>query len=139
MKHNMKYSLQQRVERARELRAQGYNCSQCVVLAFDDVIGPEAGVLAKAAHGFGSGFGASGNVCGAISGTTMVLGLVYDNDPRPELYRRVREALDDFGRLEGAIDCRDLKGQPGCKSCLELITDAVTLLHNRLGGDDVKD
>lgn len=127
----MKYTLDERVARARELRAQGYNCSQCVVMAFDDVIKGDITMLAHAAHGFGSGMGASGGVCGAISGTTMVLGLVYDNDPRPELYKRVREALYEFEDLEGYTDCRDLKKE-GRKPCIDLITDAVTLLHHRL-------
>ncbi len=128
---NMKYTLNERVERAKELRAQGYNCSQCVVMAFDDVIDGDMSMLVRVAHGFGSGMGASGDVCGAISGTTMVLGLVHDNEPRPQLYSRVREARADFVNLEGYSDCRDLKKE-GRKPCLELITDAVALLHKRL-------
>ena len=112
----MKYTLEERVARARELRAQGYNCSQCVVMAFDDVIDGDMQSLARAAQGFGSGIGASGNICGAISGTTMVLGLVKDSLARPELYRQVRDALDEFKQLEGYTDCRDLK-QEGRKPC----------------------
>lgn len=127
----MKYTLNERVERAKELRAQGYNCSQCVVMAFDDVIDGDMSILVRVAHGFGSGMGASGDVCGAISGTTMVLGLVHDNEPRPQFYSRVREAKADFVSLEGYSDCRDLKKE-GRKPCLELITDAVALLHKRL-------
>jgi len=127
----MKYTLDERVARARELRAQGYNCSQCVVMAFDDVIEGDIALLARAAGGFGSGMGASGNMCGAITGTTMVLGLVHDNDPRPALYKRVREAMQEFVDLEGYADCRDLKKE-GRKPCVDLITDAVAMLHNRL-------
>ena len=33
----MKHTLESRLERARELRKQGYTCSQCVVMVFDDV------------------------------------------------------------------------------------------------------
>lgn len=124
-------TLEQRVARARELRAQGYNCAQCLVLAFDDMIDGDAAMLSRVAGGFGSGMGASGGVCGAISGTTMVLGLVRDNDPRPALYKQVREAINDFEQLEGYTDCRDLKRE-GRKPCLDLITDAVALLHKRL-------
>ena len=130
----MKYTLDERVARARELRAQGHNCSQCVVMAFDDIIDGDMSLLARAAHGFGSGIGASGNVCGAISGSTMVLGLVKDSLSRPELYTQVREAMNDFSQLEGYTDCRDLK-QSERKPCLDLICDAVALLHNRLSAD----
>lgn len=124
-------TLEQRIARARELRAQGYNCAQCVVMAFDDVINGDTAMLLRVAGGFGSGMGASGGVCGAISGTTMVLGLVRDNDPRPALYKQVREAINDFEQLEGYTDCRDLKRESR-KPCLDLITDAVALLHKRL-------
>lgn len=127
----MKYSLEERVVRARELRSQGYNCAQCVVMAFDDLIKGDVAMITQAAAGLGSGIGASGNICGAVSGTTMVLGLVHDTLPRPELYRHVRESLNAFENLEGYTDCRDLKKE-GRKPCIDLITDAVTLLHRRL-------
>ncbi|MCI9172542.1 C-GCAxxG-C-C family protein [uncultured Duncaniella sp.] len=127
----MKYTLEERVAKARDLRAQGYNCSQCVVMAFDDVMDVDVNMLVRAAGGFGTGIGASGDICGALTGTTMVLGLVREGVARPALYREVREAISAFEELEGARDCRDLKGA-GRKPCLDLILDAVTLLHNRL-------
>ncbi len=127
----MKYTLEERVAKARDLRAQGYNCSQCVVMAFDDVMDVDVNMLARAAGGFGTGIGATGDICGALTGTTMVLGLVREGVARPALYREVREAISAFEELEGARDCRDLKGV-GRKPCLDLILDAVTLLHNRL-------
>lgn len=130
----MKYSLDERLERARTLRAAGHNCSQCIVMAFDDVLPPGADVslLARAAHGFGSGIGGSGDVCGAVTGATMVLGIVRDGVARPELYREVSAVKHEFEALEGAIDCRDLKGVAGRKPCLDLILDEVRLLHERL-------
>lgn len=130
----MKYSLEERVAKARDLRAQGYNCSQCVVMAFDDVIDGDISLLARAAHGFGSGIGASGDICGALSGSAMVLGIVNDGQPRHELYSSVRGAIDDFEKLEGYRDCRDLKKE-GRRPCIDLIADAVALLHNRLSNE----
>lgn len=126
----MKYSLEERVTRARELRAQGYNCAQCVILAFDDIISGDKELLSQAVAGLGSGIGASGNICGAVTGSAIVLGLVHHTLPRPELYRHTREAVHDFEKLEGYTDCRDLK-KSGGKPCIDLISDAVTLLHNR--------
>lgn len=130
----MKYTLEERLAKARDLRAHGYNCSQCVVMAFDDVIDGDMGLLARAAHGLGSGIGATGDICGVLTGTTMVLGLVREGVARPALYHEVNEAISAFEDLEGARDCRDLKGE-GRKPCLDLILDAVTLLHNRLAND----
>ena len=51
----MKYTLEQRKERARALHKQGYNCSQCVVMVFDDVHGLSDEVAARASAGFGGG------------------------------------------------------------------------------------
>ena len=128
----MKHTLEERIAKARELRAAGYNCAQCVLLSFDDVMPDgDTSMLARAPSGFGSGIGASGEICGAISGSVMILGIVREGVTRPDLYREIREAMAEFEQLEGARLCRDLKG-PGRKPCLELITDAVTMLHNRL-------
>lgn len=127
----MNYTLDQRLELARALRAQGYNCSQCVLLSFDDLTaGTDRATLAHVAHGFGSGM-AIGEMCGAISGGVMLLGLVYPELPRPELYTIVREFIARFETLEGERTCTRLKGC-GKKPCLTLITDAVSLLHNML-------
>ena len=125
------YTLEQRLAKARELRASGRNCSQCVVGAFDDIIGGDMELLLRAAHGFGSGIGATGHMCGAVTGATMVLGLVKD-EARPVLYAEVADTVKAFEAREGALMCRDLKGVEGRKPCLELILDEVEMLHDRL-------
>lgn len=130
----MEYTLEQRKERARELRKQGRNCSQCVAMAFDDVIAADPELIARISEGFGSGFGGKGEVCGAMSGTTMVCGLVYGNLDRPQLYAKVRQPLEAFAALNGSYICRELK-QPGRKPCIDLITDGVEALHRQLEAD----
>lgn len=131
----MKYTLDERMERARALRREGYNCAQCVVMAFDDVVSKdEVAVVERAARGFGSGYAVRGLVCGAVSGLDMVYGLV-SSEPRPMLYRQVGEMIDEFSALEGGVNCADLK-KPGRKPCVDLITDAVAILHRRLSHSD---
>ena len=81
----MKHTLEERIAKARELRAAGYNCAQCVLLSFDDVMPDgDTSMLARAASGFGSGIGASGEICGAISGSVMILGIVREGVTRPD-------------------------------------------------------
>lgn len=131
----MKYSIEERKSRARSQRAEGYNCAQCVVMAFDDILSPsrvEAGALA--AQGLGSGFGGQGYVCGALSGATLTLGLLGES-PRPALYKKVSKIFADFASLEGVVNCSDLK-KPGRKPCIDLITDAVEILHRHLESAD---
>lgn len=130
----MKYTVEERKERARRLRKEGWNCSQCVAMAFDDVTETNPEVIGRLAAGFGTGFGASGEVCGVISGATMVSGMAYDGLERPELYAKVRETMGTFSRANGSCICRELK-QPGRRPCIDLITDGVEMLHRQLEAD----
>lgn len=126
------YTLEERLDKARRLRASGLNCSQCVVGAFDDIIDTDMAPLLHAAHGFGSGIGATGHICGAVSGAAMVLGLVKADETRQVLYGRVADTIKEFEARQGALMCRDLKGVEGRKPCLQLILDEVEMLHKRL-------
>ncbi len=130
----MKYTLEERKERARQLRKEGKNCCQCVAMVFDDVADADPEMLSRIAAGFGSGFGAQGDVCGVMSGVTMVTGLVYDSLARPALYAKVRQPMDAFKEMNGSYICRELK-QPGRRPCIDLITDGVEILHRQLEAD----
>ena len=62
---------------ARNYFRQGLNCSECVYLAFLDVISPDISrESACLASGFGGGMGHTKNNCGAVSGAVMALGAV---------------------------------------------------------------
>lgn len=130
----MNYTIDQRKERALELRRQGCNCCQCVAMVFDDVTGLEPGAVAALTGGFGSGFGGRGDVCGTMSAATMVCGVAYAGMERKELYGKVKAVMGAFEKAEGSCVCRELKG-PGRKPCTELITDAVEMVHSQLEAD----
>ncbi|MBR4722027.1 MAG: C-GCAxxG-C-C family protein, partial [Muribaculaceae bacterium] len=51
----MNLTLQQRIERARRLHREGYNCAQCVVMVFDDVTGLDETNAAEIAAAMGAG------------------------------------------------------------------------------------
>lgn len=93
----------------------GYNCSQAVVLAFSDMVNVEPEILAKLASSFGGGMGRLREVCGAVSGMFMVIGLLfgYENETgevKAEHYERVQELARQFEKETGSIVCRDLLG-----------------------------
>ncbi len=107
----------QRAERARENFLGGCNCPQSVVLAFDDVLakcGIDADTAARLASPFGGGMGRMREVCGAVSGMLMVLGLVEgysdpeDFEAKKELYEHVQELAGQFRDEHGTILCREL-------------------------------
>ena len=53
----------------------GYNCAQSVLWAFRDEVGLEEDVALKLATGLGAGMGRKQEVCGAVTGGILVLGL----------------------------------------------------------------
>lgn len=129
----MKYTLEQRKERARVLHKQGYNCSQCVVMVFDDVHGLSEDTAARASAGFGGGMGGMRQVCGAVSGMVMLEGLLKYSHPsdKPMLYAEVKAAAEEFKLLNGSTVCGDLL-KPERKPCIDLIEDAITIIDSRL-------
>lgn len=112
---------------ARELRAQGMNCSQCVAMAFWDEVDANPDLLRRMATGFGGGLGGAGEVCGAVSAMSLITSLRGDGDKKVT-YPVVKSLVDEFAEKHGGkVQCRDLKG-----NCWALIEDAITQLHHQL-------
>lgn len=130
-----KYTLEERINRMKELRKQGFICSQCVAMVFDDVHGLSPEVAERLTAGFGGGIGGSGEVCGAVSAMVMLDGCVNYSSPteKKELYGHVRGLCDRFKNSNGSLLCRDLR-VPGKKSCNELIEEVITGCHNEFFG-----
>lgn len=103
-------------EQARANFRAGYNCSQAVLLAFRDVTGLDDETAAKIAASFGGGMGRLREVCGAVSGMFMVIGLLEgysqpkDGEAKAAHYRRVQELAAAFSDKNGSIVCRELLG-----------------------------
>ena len=99
----------ERVELAHEYHKNGYNCCQSVLAAFSDI----TGLSEQASMDIGGGAG-TGELCGALSGAIMTLGLmtpVDENDPVGSKKRTValsREVQKRFSQKFGALRCQDL-------------------------------
>ncbi len=103
-------------EKAKSLFKQGYNCSQAVLLAFSDVTGLDEKTALMLSSSFGGGMGRMREVCGAVSGMFMVIGILcgYD-DPADHVgksahYTRLQQLAAQFREKNGSIICRDLLG-----------------------------
>lgn len=105
-----------RPEKAKELFENGYNCAQAVFCAFEDVTGFERETALRFSAGFGGGMGRLREVCGAVSGMTMVLSCVFaspdpnDREKKKELYALIQQAAGDFRAENGSYICRELLG-----------------------------
>ena len=103
-----------RADRAEALFRQGYNCSQSVFAAFADVVGMSVEEAAQLASPFGAGFGKLREVCGAVSGMTMLAGKLKGySDPeareeKVELSKLIQKMCAEFEEKEGSIICREL-------------------------------
>lgn len=106
-------------EYAAELFMTGSNCAQSVVLAFGDLTGLEPDFAKKMSSSFGGGMGRMREVCGAVSGMLMVLGLLYgytengEGDCHKRAHYAAVQALSGAFREEvGSIVCREILKNP---------------------------
>lgn len=109
---------------ATEKFMSGYNCAQSVLYAFRDESDLPEETALKIACGLGAGMGRKEEVCGAVTGGILVLGLRHgrgskDGRPFQEVtYKKTRELMDSFAATRGSCICRQLLG--GC----DLTTEA---------------
>ena len=105
-----------RREKAENLFLEGYNCSQAVAIAFEDLHGISCGTIARLSSSVGGGMGRLREVCGSVSGMFMVAGLLYGyDDPKAkeekaDHYARIQKLAEDFSTENGSIVCRELLG-----------------------------
>lgn len=103
------------VEKALELYGSNFNCAQAVFGAFAGDLGLDEKTALKIGTNLGSG-ARSGEMCGAVSGALMVLGLKYghcesaDTDSKLHSYEKAEEFLAKFKEVNGTIICRELLG-----------------------------
>ena len=112
---------EKRRKRAEELFEAGYNCAQAVALAFSDLLDIPEETLAKTMSSFGGGMGRLREVCGAVSGSFAVAGLLYGFalpngvEEKHAHYDRVQKLAAAFREKNGSIICRELLGVPGAE------------------------
>lgn len=105
-----------RKEKAMQSFLNGYNCSQCMILAFEDLITIDIPTALKIASPFGGGMGRLREVCGSVSGMFMVLGYIKgynepeDYEGKKALYEHIQELAHRYETVNGSIICRDLLG-----------------------------
>ena len=151
--------METRKEKAERLFKEGYNCSQAVFGAFNDLYGIDDETALKLSTSFGGGMGRMREVCGAVSSMFMIAGLETgtadgsDKDGKKHNYDVVQHLATEFKEKNGSIICRELLGldQDGNKvdvsdttpenrtkeyyqerPCVELVKDAVDIIEREL-------
>jgi C_GCAxxG_C_C family probable redox protein len=103
-------------EDALEDFKNGFTCSLAVFSAFSDETGLDSATAKKIACGYGAGISKTGNICGAVSGAIMVIGLKYgkttrgDDGATEKTRELVRKFIREFTQRNGSINCTELLG-----------------------------
>ncbi len=101
------------VEHASARFAQGLNCAQAVFATFAPALGLDETAALRLASPLGGGIGRSGNVCGAVTGGLMALGLGRDAstpEGKESTYLLAEEFIRRFREKHGTILCHVLLG-----------------------------
>lgn len=139
-------------EKALELFANNFNCSQAVLTAFAPDFGLDEELALRLGTSFGGG-ARNAEICGAVSGALLVLGLKYghyiaeDNEQKLHSYTIAVDYTNRFKEANGSIVCRDLLGydltipeESACikekclfaEVCPKMIKSAVEILEDVL-------
>lgn len=101
------------LEFQREMSSKGCNCAQIVFSYFAEKNDLDINKALKITSAFGGGMG-KGDVCGAITGAYMALGLIYGNDlensDRSILKEKIKEFDLEFQKISMERRCEDILG-----------------------------
>ena len=102
-------------DKAQEYLSNNFNCSQAVFTTFATEMGLDEELALKIATQFGGG-ARKGEMCGAVSGALMVLGLKYghchseNEEEKGRAYRISEDFMNRFIQKNGTVVCRELLG-----------------------------
>ncbi len=108
--------MSKKIEEAVGCFREGFNCSQAILSTYGSESGLEREVALRAGAAFGGGMGGLGEVCGAVTGAMIVIGLKYgytmpqDKGAKEKTYARVRDFSGRFKARHGSLLCRELLG-----------------------------
>lgn len=102
-------------DRAEQYYSNNFNCSQAVFTTFATDLGLNEDIALKIATTFGGG-ARKGEMCGAVTGALMVLGLQYghchagNTEEKYRAYQIAEDFMDRFIAAKGTVVCRKLLG-----------------------------
>lgn len=157
----MNINIEERKQKAIDNFKAGYNCSQAVFMAYSDLFEIDEKLAKQISAPFGGGMGRLGEVCGALSGAFMSVGLRYpadnpnDKTAKAENYKAVQRVAEPFRQKFGTIVCRDLldakrqKLEPNPsdpnseffakRPCARFVAEAAEILGKELAIADIEE
>ena len=145
-----------RMEKAVDYYMHNFNCSQAVFTTYATEAGREEELALKLATNFGGG-ARKGELCGAVAGALMVLGLKHghcdanDLEAKAQAYATAEAYMNRFIDRNGSVVCRELLGydltDPAERKiiqdknlfktkCPEMVRNAVQILEEMFAEKD---
>ncbi|MFX1245799.1 MAG: C-GCAxxG-C-C family protein [Promethearchaeota archaeon] len=125
------------------------NCAQAILSTFGPRLGLDKELSLKLTEVFSGGMAHTGNICGAVTGAFMVIGLKFsdlDVKHQEAMHDRAKEFIRKFKEKYHSIICRELinydlttiKNRKHAterkifKNCPKYVRDAAEILENML-------
>jgi len=108
--------MSENVEAAVACFREGFTCSQAVLSVWSGRFGLERETALRVASAFGGGMAGLGEVCGAVTGALIVVGLKHGqteakgSQTKERNYALVRDFTGRFRSRNGSLLCRELLG-----------------------------
>ncbi len=139
-----------KTEIASELFLNGFNCAQAVFATFAEDYGLSRETALKIADPLGGGV-RCGEVCGAVTGAALVIGLKHGHTDPDDLASKeccigeIQEFRNRFLSYNGNLVCRDILGVDICEPkgrkfahdhnlfhtvCVDMVTSAAEILED---------
>jgi C_GCAxxG_C_C family probable redox protein len=116
-----KEEIKKRTEQAVEFLRSGYNCAQSVSMAYSDLYAIELNTLKVLAAPFGGGMGRLREVCGAVTGMFLILGLEYPvSDPANDEESKAIKKRNYLAVQHSALRFKDKMGSYVCADLLKI-------------------
>ncbi len=138
-----------RIEKAVSIFNKGFSCSQAVFAAYAPDYGVDFETAMKLSTPFGGGIAGMGEICGAVSGAIMVIGLKYGRvkeeelDEKTKTYELTSYFIEKFKVNNKSHLCAELididpklgeeeRSKLKKEICTKAVTDAARILEEIL-------
>lgn len=142
-----------KAETAVSLFREEFNCSQAILATFGPQNKLDCELALKIATPFGGGIARMGDLCGAVTGAIMVIGLSTgmggdkDFSKKDRAYHLANQFIERFNEKNKSFRCRELtgcdwntpEGKQSAKErdvintiCVKLVRDAAEILESML-------
>lgn len=144
------YTGMSRQKKALTFFQKGYNCTQSLLAVYGHGRGMKQETAFRIAGAFGGGMGKTGDVCGAVTGGLMIVGLEFgtpdleDETAIHKTYDQARRFIREFKQRNNTVVCRELlrcdsdvrqrtSMNDVYSNCPKFVKDAAEIIEEILG------